>query len=396
MKIAMLTTTGEKCGIANYTRALVAGLNTLPDVSVEVVPITEGKQPTEHYIEQAKRLNAQDVDIVHIQHEYGFWGSILPNRWAYWEMRYLIEKPVVLTAHTTLSLDELLHVRTERTPHKWLAKQYLLRKQDYRDGVEIAPFVTAYTIVHTKAARDELIRRGAQPAYVTVVPAGVPAALPAPTGGAAFRERFGLGSRRVLTLFGFISPNKGYELTLDILPDLPDDVIFVIAGGARTDDHAPYQQGLEARIQNDPRLKNRVVITGFLSEEEIAEAMAASDMVLVPHTQATNSYSIMLPMTHGKTLLTSDLPTFREIWERIECLEMFRAGDAADYRAKLLALLGDDARREKLAANAKKYAARYSWPKVAASTVRVYKAAIQVYNSGPRHPQLRLPGDPRR
>src|SRR5205085_1522177 len=99
MKIAMLTTTGEKCGIANYTRALVAGLDTLPDVQVEVIPITPGKQPTEHYIEQAKQLNAPDVDIVHIQHEYGFWGSVLPNRWAYWEMRYLIEKPVVLTAH---------------------------------------------------------------------------------------------------------------------------------------------------------------------------------------------------------------------------------------------------------------------------------------------------------
>jgi glycosyltransferase involved in cell wall biosynthesis len=340
-------------------------------------------------------LNAPDIDLVHIQHEYGFWGSILPGRWAYWDLRYLIEKPVVLTAHTTLSLEELLHIRSERRPHKWLAKQWLLRNREYRDGVEAAPFVTAYTIVHTEAAREELIRRGVKPTYVTVVPSGVPDPLPAPTGGRAFREKFDLGDRRILTLFGFISPNKGYELTLDLLPTLPGDVVFVIAGGARTGDHAPYQQSLETRIQNDPRLWDRVVITGFLSDEDVAEAMTASEVVLAPHTQATNSYSVTLPLAHGRPILASDLDCFRELHARMDCLELFRAGDTADYRDKLQRLLTDEERRRELAATAAKYAARYSWPNVAATTLRVYRAAIQVYNAGPHHPQLRLPGDPR-
>lgn len=394
MKIAMLTTTGEKCGIARYTRDLVAGLHTLPDVSVDVVPICEGKQPVTHYREQARRLNAPDVDVVHIQHEYGFWGSILPGRWAYWELRYLIEKPVVLTAHTTLSLPELLHLRTERRPLQWLAKQWLLHNRSYRDGVEIAPFVTACTIVHTRAAREELIRRGAKPAYLTVVPPGVPDPLPAPTGGQAFRERFGLGDRTLLTLFGFITPNKGYELTLSILPDLPPGTTLVIAGGARTEAHAPYQAALERQIAR-MGLQNRVVITGFLTDTEVAEAMAASEIVLVPHTQATSSYSVTLPLAHGRPILASDLDCFREINERLECLALFPSGDAPRYREVLLALLASPDRRATLAQKAREYARRHSWPAVAASTRRVYEAAIHVYTSGPRHPQIRLPEDPR-
>lgn len=381
MKVAMLTTVGERCGIAAYTRALIAGLQTLPEMEVEVVPITEGRQSTAHYTEQAERLNAPDVDVVHIQHEHSFWGGILPRASAFWEMRYLISKPVVLTAHTTYSLAELLKLRTERRPHKWLIKQMLVRNKPYRDSVDIAPFTTAMTIVHTEAARQELIARGAKPAYVVLVPTGIPDPLPAPTGGSSFRERFHLEGRRLATLFGYLSPNKGYELTFDILSSLPEDVVFVIAGGARTTDMEPYAAQLKERVAK-AGLTSRVVITGFLSDEEVAEAMEASDIVLVPHTQATGSYSVTLPLTHGRPILASDLDCFREIEARVDCLELFRAGDTADYRAKLLTLLDDPTRRAELSVNARKYATRFSWPNVAARTKDVYQAAIDVYSRG--------------
>ena len=127
MKVAMLTTTGERCGIASYTRALIEGLRGLPDTEVEIIPIKEGRQPPSHYREQAEIANAPDIDVVHIQHEHSFWGGILPKSSGYWELRYLIKKPVVLTAHTTYSLAQMLRLDTERRPHKWLAKQMLLR-----------------------------------------------------------------------------------------------------------------------------------------------------------------------------------------------------------------------------------------------------------------------------
>lgn len=387
----MLTTTGPRCGIAAYSRALVEGFAAVPGVEIEVVPIEEGKQSIEHYVAQSKILNAPDVDVVHIQHEHCFWGGILPRTSAYWDMRYLIKKPLVLTAHTTTTLSEMLKIKQERRPHKWLAKTLLLRNQSYRDSVETAPFTTAITIVHTAAARNELIARGAKPGYVYIVPTGIPPLDPALTDGESFREKFGLEGRRIITIFGYVTPNKGYELTLQLLSVLPTDVSLVIAGGARTEAEKPYEASIRDAIIK-AGLENRVVMTGYLSDMEAAKAMAATEIALVPHTYATGSYSVSLPLAHGKTILASDLDCFREISMRLGCMQLFRAGDGEDYKAKLLSLLDNEARRSELAATAHKYAARFAWPRVAIMTKRVYQSAIDVFSSGPNHTEMF--GDP--
>ncbi len=388
MKIGMLTSVGEKCGIASYTRALMEALNEIDVVSIEVVPITPGRQPIEHYREQADILNSEDIDVVHIQHEYSFWGSVLPKRWGYWELRYLLKKPIVLTAHTTYDLADLLHLKTEKSPIKRIAKKLLLRREAYRDSIEIAPFVTAMTIVHTAAARNELISRGAKPNFVTVIPSGTPSPLKSIDGGAGFRKKYNLTSRRTVTIFGYVTYNKGYEPTFDILAALPSDVVLVIAGGARTPDMEPYVSKLQEMIAAKD-LAERVVITGYLSDNEVADAMEASDIVLVPHTEAGNSYSVSFPLAYGRPVLASNLACFDEIAQRVDCIQLFEASNPDDYLLKLQALLQDEGRREKLSTNALKYAARFSWPKVAKSTVDVYRSAIEIYSAG-HHPHCRV------
>lgn len=378
MKIAMHTTVGDRCGIAAYTRALVDALKALPDTEVEVVPIMEGRQPKEHYLAVAGRLNATDVDVVHIQHEHSFWGGILPRHSAYWELRYLIKKPIVLTAHTTYTAEEMLRYRAERRLVQKAAKWLLLHHRAWVDSVQIAPFVTALTIVHTEEARKALIQRGADPRYLFVVPAGVPKVPKAPTCGESFLSQFGLKGKRPITIFGYTAPNKGYELTLRLLPQLPSEVVLVIAGGPRNESMVPYYRELLATIERE-NLGERVVITGYLTDEEVAEAMAASVLVLAPHTEATGSYSVTVPLAHGRAVLASDLACFREIVGRLECLELFRAGDFQDYAARLKALLADDARRTYLEKQALLYTQQYSWCAVAMQTRKIYEKALSIY-----------------
>jgi glycosyltransferase involved in cell wall biosynthesis len=204
---------------------------------------------------------------------------------------------------------------------------------------------------------------------------GIPSPLPAETGGSRFRDRHRLQGKRLLTLFGYVTPNKGYAMVTEILDTLPPDVMLVIAGGARRPAEEQYVEHLKRHIR-EIGVSERVVITGYLSEEEIAEAMHVTDIALVPHTQATNSYSVTLPVTYGKPTLASDLACFREMAARSDCLELFRTGNKSDFRERLLALLGNAQRREQLAANALQYAARFTWPHVAAATRDVYRAAI--------------------
>ena len=110
MKVSMLTTVGDKCGIAAYSSDLVLELNQLVDL--DIVKIDSGMQSVDYYRAQAERLNTSDV--IHIQHEHSFWGGILPGKSAFWNLRYLLKKPVVVTAHTTTSLARLLRLRAPR------------------------------------------------------------------------------------------------------------------------------------------------------------------------------------------------------------------------------------------------------------------------------------------
>lgn len=375
MKIAMVTTVGDRCGIASYSASLAESLRLVPETEIEVVPITVGEQPPEHYAEQAHRLNADDVDVVHFQHEFSFWGFPPPRgRSAFAELRALVHKPTVITAHTTLRLNAIFPMRAGRNPLRWVQRRRMLAHRGWRERVEIGTFDAEATIVHTEAAQIDFAERGIDRERLFVVPMGVPAPVAAPTAGEAFRDRYGLRGKRVLTLFGYITPNKGYTLVADALRHLPDDVAFVIAGGARRPLEQEYVDELKGHMSRIG-LGKRVVVTGYLSDDEIADAMAATEIALVPHTQATNSYSVAFPMTYGRPTLASDLPCFREMAASTDSLELFENRNRADFRRKLAALLDDRERRDQLAANALQHAERFSWPNVAAETREIYEKA---------------------
>ena len=115
MRIAMLTPTdgGE---VAEYARRLVAGLESRGDCEVEIVPILPGRQTRESYLRQGEICNAPEIDAVHIQYRPEFWGELAPGNSAFWELRYALKKPVILTAHTIAPLEELLEMAGRRSP----------------------------------------------------------------------------------------------------------------------------------------------------------------------------------------------------------------------------------------------------------------------------------------
>jgi glycosyltransferase involved in cell wall biosynthesis len=152
--------------------------------------------------------------------------------------------------------------------------------------------------------------------------------------------------------------------------------VFHTGGRPPPPEEQPYLDHLRRHITH-LGVKKRVVITDYLSDVEVAEAMQATDIALVPHTQATNSYSVSFPMSHGRPTLASDLACFREMAARGDCVELFANGDREDLRRKLLTLLADEQRRHELAANAERYAQRFMWPNVAATTRDVYGVAME-------------------
>lgn len=76
-------------------------------------------QDIQSYEKTAQYINASDVDVVNLQHEYGIFGG----EWGEYVAEFLqrIEKPVVTTLHTVLE---------EPTPNARMVLQRILEHSD--------------------------------------------------------------------------------------------------------------------------------------------------------------------------------------------------------------------------------------------------------------------------
>lgn len=377
MKVAMWSSTGDRCGIATYTRALAGELQAR-GVEVLPVPVPYTERSPELVQRTAAALN--QADVIHLQHEYSFFGGVAPRSSSLPLFYRALQRPLVVTAHSVFSAAEVLRLPQETRWRQRLAKQALSALPSYRATIERDPFAPARAvIVHTEEARRRLVGWGIDPRRLHVLPAGTPPR--AESGGseaevAAFRARWGLEGRRVLTIFGYVTPDKGYDTALAALASLPPAVKLLIAGGSRVEREAGYLE--ELRHEIDRRgLRDRVAITGYLEEPEIAAAMGASDLVLVPHHIANGSYSVMVALAYGKAVLASDLACFREIAEAGGGVELFPPGDEAALAERVGFLLASQAARRELEEAARGYARARSWGAVAERTLELYREALR-------------------
>lgn len=91
-------------------------------------------------------------------------------------------------------------------------------------------------------------------------------------------ERYGLRGKRVLLTMGRLDAAeryKGFDEVLEVLPDLPADVVYVIAGGGN--DFPRLQQKVQ-----ELNLGSRVAFTGLFPEEDKPDLYALADVYVMP------------------------------------------------------------------------------------------------------------------
>ena len=373
MKIGMLTSTEERCGIAVYSRDLADGLRTMVDLNI--VPVWDRTSSWENYLaESSKQLN--ECDIVHIQHEYSFWGSVLPGQNKFFDQASSIRKPIILTAHTLDPAAQVLGLSLPGSPLRKLAKRILAGIPSYRQIIECKTFTVGdRIIIHDSHAASRLESRGIPKSRIRIIPMGVPSPNSDTAQGSEFRSKYGLEGRTLITVFGFVRPGRGYEAILDVLPILGRDVVLVIAGGPQTAQHETYLDGLSADIETRG-LKDQVLVTGYLPDESVPGAMQSTDVVLCPQEAGTGSYSVQVSFGYGCPIVASDLLCFKYLEETAGCLLTYSRDNTGDLASKLLLVLTDESVRKRLSAASLCYAAEHSWEKIAEKTVEVYKELI--------------------
>jgi glycosyltransferase involved in cell wall biosynthesis len=119
----------------------------------------------------------------------------------------------------------------------------------------------------------------------------------------ALREIFIKDKKRLVVFFGFISPQKGIELLLDVINPATDQLVLV---GANPD--IDFNKELQKKIQ-DKKLLNDITIMGVLPAVQAADILACADAVVLPFLSGAGPWNttVHAAMAQGTVVITTTL-----------------------------------------------------------------------------------------
>lgn len=329
IRIACVTPWEVRCGIYTYTKDLVYALAE-EDIETYVVRLPRfGHKTREILIDIADRIPYDKVDLVHVQHEYGLYQGFDP---VFFTALRTHGKPIVTTMHAVGNWE--IDVLASGVSNKVIVHNEYCAKR--------FPFPNTVIIPH-----------GVTPAE--------------PTERAQAKKTFHI-SPEVPTVgyLGFISNYKGIENLITAMTKV-EKTALIICGGWHTDVPNDYIERL--RKWSHELLGNRVMWTGFIPEEKLADAYGAMDVLVYPSRFATESGALLHGIAYGKAIIASNIEPFKEK-EKEDALMTFT--DADDLAKKINNLLGDGLLRLLFEKNARDYAEKNSWKEVAKKHADLY------------------------
>ena len=210
-------------------------------------------------------------------------------------------------------------------------------------------------------------------AFTTVITPGV--VLPtAPTGAAeqaAARLQLGLPpDGRCLLLVGNDYRKKGLGTLLRVLGDLPADVVLAVVGN-------PGQIPVFERQAQAAGVAGRVFFLGSL--QDVAPAYRAADCLVHPTLEDTFAMVVLEAMAHGLPVVVSSAAycgISSLLSHGADALLLDDPQDAVKLATTLRQVLGNEALRQQLGAQARAFASRYQWPAIARQQEAVYFATL--------------------
>jgi glycosyltransferase involved in cell wall biosynthesis len=275
------------------------------------------------------------ADVVHVHTVFTYPVAVAPVLCRVMRVPYVIRPAGTLDAACIASRSE----RTKRLALALVGRRNLLR---------------AAAVQATSAHEERELRALVPRANTCVVELGVDAAdVPADSGGPGRRIGF----------LGRLHPKKGVEHLLAALAALPDAELEIAGAG---EDEARLRQ-----IAASLGVAARTRWLGHVGDDGKRELFARADVLAFPSSDENFGLAVAEAMAAGRAVVVSPGVALSADIRAAGAGEVCAPGGLADT---LRSLLHDGPRRARLAAAAKHLAqARWSWPRIAGETIRMYE-----------------------
>ncbi|MBU6423179.1 MAG: glycosyltransferase [Chloroflexi bacterium] len=365
------------CGIATFTADTLAAVGAAdPSVRCSVVAIDEPgalrsygeivadrivQGDASSYRAAAARINASDVDVVSVQHEFGLYGVHRDGVFEDHLVPFLEElrRPVVTTLHTVLA-----------RPEGWM-----------RASVREIVALSSETVVMVETAAELLRSAYGVARRVRVIPHGMPAI--GSFGRPRSKEELGLGGRTVLCTFGLVDRRKGLEYAVAALPRVVarhPEALYLVIGQTHPDvvrrEGEWYRDRLRELVERLDLSDHVRFVDRYLTQREIVDHLAATDVYVTPYLDPDQitSGTLAYAMGAGRAIVSTRYLHAREaLAEGRGVLVPFRSADAIADAVN--ALLADDEWRESIGGAVAAYSAGTAWPIVGGLVLDLLRSA---------------------
>lgn len=148
-------------------------------------------------------------------------------------------------------------------------------------------------------------------------------------------ERYGLEGKRVLLTVGRLESAerlKGFDEVLEVLKELPIDVVYVIAGGGND------LQRLQEKVRT-LGLRDRVIFTGLFDEAEKVDLYNLADVYVMPSRGEGFGFVFLEAMACGVPVIGSSADGGREALLNGELGQLVDPANPHELRAAILQAL---------------------------------------------------------
>lgn len=359
MIVNFVTSCGDRCGIASYSRNLLKA--SKPDIKIKKVCLPPFSFNPLNYL-LAGISAGRGCDLVHVQYQQGLFGCILPlpvlraiNHFP------LFSIPILLYRLFGKKVVYTIHENNPSNPWQLLALFLMNLTSDK-------------LMVHSEDIMPILMQNGISKNKIEYLP--LPILEREPLSKTWCRKNLGIkASSFVIVLFGFIHKNKGFDLVLSLLPKLPQSTELIIAGSARTAEHKSYLRTLK-QTSRKLIIEDRVHFFDYLSDDELPELFHSADLAILPYRWIQTSAVLTDLLSCNLPILTSDLPHFQTIKKKYSCIETFKSNNPDDLLLKITYLMEHQEKLKELSASTKKFVSDSSASAVFSKTCEMYSQVL--------------------
>ncbi len=205
---------------------------------------------------------------------------------------------------------------------------------------------------------------------VAVIPNGVDPSELRPSGDLqALRREFAEPHEKLVLLVGRLVYEKGFQLALDALPGVIEqvgDVRFLVAGSGT------HEAELKAQAER-LGLAEHGTFLGWIGDDVLHSLYRIADLCVVPSIYEPFGLVALEAMASGCPCIVADTGGLREVVPVGERVGLrFNGGDAEHLGVMIERLLVDDQLRDRLVTEASEHVLRFDWDDIALRTRGIY------------------------